>query len=97
MKEYFDINRKRKKKTIKEEERAVVQGIVNTPILGNKNLLPPPLMSSRRFLDSGKGHFLYHKVTLIIALQRRLRKERREREGKVLKEDETSWERRGNV
>lgn len=44
-------------KKTKKKERVVVQGIVNTPILGNKNLLPPPLMSSRQFLDSGKGHF----------------------------------------
>jgi len=44
-------------KAIKKKEARHVQGIVNIPIPGNKNLLRPPLMSSRQFLDSGKGHF----------------------------------------
>lgn len=46
-----------KKRLKKKKKRADVQGIVNTPIPGNKNLLLLPLMGSRQFLDSGKGHF----------------------------------------
>lgn len=60
-----------KKRLKKKKKRADVQGIVNTPIPGNKNLLLLPLMGSRQFLDSGKGHFWYHEATLIVVLRRR--------------------------
>jgi len=53
-------------------------------------------MSSRQFLDSGKGHFWYHEATLIVALRRQSASDGGSG-GKVLKEAETDWEREGNA